>query len=205
MAITYEVNDRATRPFARWGLMLPPPPVRSPLYLPGGGNGLAEMFMGETATGGWAGQGRVNLRVKTNFYRGSKPVPLTSAGVWTGGISDCMVVCAAYYDTSRWVHFWFQHVEGGQYENILDTIRTGIRSGACPVQGGRFAVIAAGVDSGTDEIAAKLAAAGILPNNISIYVSGTGSRGFAFGVNFSAGLFGELTHSGTELPANWQW
>jgi hypothetical protein len=85
------------------------------------------MSVGEAAIGGWAGRGQVNLRVETNFYRGSKPVPLTSAGVWTGGISDCMVVCAAHYDTSRWAHFRFQHV---------GIIRNCIRSGGLPCAGG---------------------------------------------------------------------
>ena len=199
MAINYSVDNRATRPFARWGFALPPPPVRPALFLPVAGSAIEEVFMEETASGTCEGQGQLHLAVKKNFYRGSKPVPLTCAGVWTGGISDCMVVCAAYYNQSQWRRFWFQHVAGGLYNGIIEIIERGIASGDCPIPAHRFAVIAAGYPTGTDDIASKLTHAGIPANNISIYVSGTGARGFNFGVNFSMGLFGEVEGNGTEL------
>jgi hypothetical protein len=213
MAIRYSVGNRQARPFALWGFTLPPPlphPPLPPVYLPTAGASLAEAMMDEVIVGtGDQDDVMTPYARKTSIYRMSKKLPATARGVWTGGISDCMVVCAAYYDETRsiWEKFIFQHVQGGQYERIVPTIKADINENKedwlKPT--GRYAVIAAGVGSGTDSIASELDAIGIAQNNIRIYVSGTGSRGFAFGADFSTGFFGEVTHSGTVLPPNWQW
>jgi len=212
MSIQYTVGNRAARPFARWGFTLPPTPTagpRPPLYLPAGGQGLAEAMMDEVIVGSYVSTGVVSPRVEgsRSIYR-MATLPASTQGLWTGGISDCMVVCAAYYDRahSAWGRIWFEHVQGGLYEDILGSIEYDItEDGEAPNAGDRYAVLAAGNDAGTATIATKLSTIGIPSNNISIYVSGTGNRGFAFAVNFATGLFGETTHQGATLPDNWQW
>jgi hypothetical protein len=97
------------------------------------------------------------------------------------------------------------HVQGGQYEPIIESINYDINEDddhPAPIAGRRYAFIASGNDSGVSFIAADLARIGIPSNNISIYNSATGNRGFAFGVDFSTGLFGETTGIGGVLPDN---
>ena len=119
-------------------------------------------------------------------------------GIWTAGISDCMVVCAAYYSKGAWQQFWFQHVQGGQYAGIVEAIKTELDD--CPDKDQRCAVVAAGYDPGFDTILKALIGIGFPEENLKIYVSDTGNRGFAFGLNFLDDVFGEVTLQGEALP-----
>jgi hypothetical protein len=207
MAVTYAVAQRGG-PFARWGfcLPMPPVPVRHPVFLPQSMRPLAETKMGEIFVGTFAAvANNWNLTMTRGIRIGGPAIANAGGGVWTGGISDCMVVCSAYFDVGpprRWNWFCFQHVPGGEYQSIVQAIGAGLGQHA-PVVANRYAVIASGNLSGVDLIDGALVQAGIPPGNICIYSSGTGARGFAFGIDISVGLFGELTHAGAQLPPNW--
>jgi len=211
MPIRYSVSARTARPFTRWGFTLPPPRPAGPLppvYLPGGGNGLTEAMMGDIIVGHRDGRQHMEFDLEVNGgYRFDKPLSQTAKGVWTGGISDCMVVCAAYYDPNDrvWDSFWFSHIKGGLYDDIVASIGADLQfNNYAPNPSTRYAVIASGNQSGMPQITAQLSAAGIPMNNITHYDCQLDNRGFAFGVSFSTGLFGEVTGQGAELPANWR-
>jgi hypothetical protein len=213
MSHLYTVGDRKARPCTTWGFGLPPmnsPEALPPIYLPTAGNTLAEAMMDEIIVGyGSATTVMDIIQAKSGSYR-KHALQESAHGIWTAGISDCMVVCAAYYDPSKsaWGRFWFQHVQGGLYEKVLEDIRWDLvedDDNSYPHRAHRHAVIAAGNYSGTSEIASALDSAGVPLNNINIYISGTGNRGFAFGIDFSTGLFGETTGQGAVLLPNDDW
>ena len=61
-------------------------------------------------------------------------------------------------------------------------------------------MVAAGYDPGFDTILKALIGIGFPEENLKIYVSDTGNRGFAFGLNFLDDVFGEVTLQGEALP-----
>jgi hypothetical protein len=209
MAVTYAVAQRGG-PFARWGfcLPMPPVPVKHPVFLPRSMRPLAETKMDEIFVGNFApAANNWNLFMAQGIRLGGPAIANAGSGVWTGGISDCMVVCSAYFEVGpprRWNWFCFQHVPGGGYQSIVQAIGAGLAQHA-PVVANRYAVIASGTSGGVDTIEGALIQAGIPPGNISVYTSGTGVGGFAFGIDFSVGLFGELTPVGGQLPPNWSY
>jgi hypothetical protein len=165
---------------------------------------MAEAMMDEIIVGYGNRDTVMDLHLERRGSYRPRPLPPNARGIWTAGISDCMVVCAAYYDAAQhiWGRFWFQHVQGGQYDKIVQSIEIDLdEDTVCTDVGNRYAVIASGNDIGVKFIAADLDKIGIPLNNITSYISGTGNRGFAFGVNFSTGLFGEVAGNGMELPA----
>jgi hypothetical protein len=179
---------------------------RPTVFLPQGGLRLAQSNMDEIVVGRWDAGRRgyhytwEKVAGRTGFPRADeveKPAH-GKLGIWTGGVSDCMVVCAAYYSQNICQQFWFQHVQGGLFKAILESIEAELDD--CPDVGRRYALIAAGNDSGPDEIAAHMVRIGFQNQNVKIYVTGTGNRGFAFGLNFVDGYLGEVTHGGAELP-----
>jgi hypothetical protein len=122
---------------------------------------------------------------------------LGKSGIWTGDITECMVVCAAYYSKGAWKQFWFQHVPGGLDNDIMKSIQEGLAD--CPETTQRYAVVAARSKWGTDEVSDHLIRIGIPAQNVKIYVPNS-SRGFAFGLNFVDDVFGEVTSTGDQLP-----
>jgi hypothetical protein len=171
------------------------------LLLPRGGNSLAEAKTGEIVVGR-------KQEGKPGYHYTWKPTWLADKedkekrslgkfGIWTGGISDCIVVCAAYYSGGAWTQFWFQHVPGGLVNDIMESIKEGL--GNCPETNQRYAVVAAGGDV-TSTVSEELMTIGLPAENVKTYVTGTQGRGFAFGINFSDDVFGEVTHTGAQLP-----
>ena len=209
MPVKYIVGDRSARPFTRWGFTLPPPrPVGPlpPIYLPGVGSSFAEAQMEDGVIGYGNAETVMSLNLEKKSYLRFSPLPSDARGVWTGGISDCVVVCGAYYERAKglWGMFWFEHISGGQYKRIVKSMKLDLdeQDTNCPNVTDRWAVVAAGYELGTSEIIAKLIKIGFLDNNISLYISGTSTHGFGFGVDFSTGLFGETTSQGGVLPSN---
>ena len=210
MPISYIVGSRQARPFTRWGFTLPPPRPQGPLppvYLPTAGPSLAEAMMDEIVTASYESKGVINPFLERKGSYRHRALPDSARGIWTGGISDCMLVCAAYYSPTlfAWERVWFMHVQGGGYEPVIESINYDLNvdeDQPAPIPGCRYAVIASGTHTGISCIANDLTLAGIPSNNITTYMSATSNRGFAFGVDFSTGLFGETTGQGGVLPNN---
>ena len=161
----YTVTNRQA-PVARGGLALPLPPTHGPITLQHGNPGLQYRFMGVTA----AGDAR-------NFGH---------AGLWTDGISDCVVLMAVEWDPALqcWTNFCWRHLHGGLYKPWRDVFRQQIANPAnC------FGLIASRDWIGTGVLEDKMRKWGIPAGQITTYIS---RSDFRFGVRFFGGAFGEL-------------
>ena len=205
MAYLYTVAERDARPLVRWGFALPTPPAHPapPVYLPVVNQSFAETYMYDRVAGSGDPHDVMSVSLEFKSYMRFKKLPDAARGVWTGSIFDCMAVCGAYYDRPhrRWGAFWFEHIAGGCYQEIASSIAYEFEANQAeyPDPSERWAVVAAGNFSGVTDIARALIKAGVPDTRINIYVSGTGNRGFAFGVDFATGLFGETTQQGGVL------
>src|SRR5882757_8795088 len=117
MAVTYEVAQRGG-PFVRWGFCVPRPPVpvRHPVFLRRSNRPLIETSTDELLVGTFAAGAPHWSFIRPQGGGGIGRSAINDVdGVWTGGISDCMLVCAAYFEgpPRRWSWFCFQHVQGG--------------------------------------------------------------------------------------------
>lgn len=206
MPTKYAVRNRGARPHVIWGFRLPKPLVveRPTVALPAPGGVSAEARMGEIIEGNYDPNRRAwALNLAQNRGPRFALLPPIAVAVWTGGISDCMLVCYAYYvpagDGGVWDRFCFQHIKGGLYEPIIDSIEVEFEADFAPVLGQRFALIASGNSIGVAEITGKLVTIGVPAQNILVYESGTGNSGFHFGLDFSSGRFGEVNNDGSAL------
>jgi hypothetical protein len=159
---TYDVSDRrAIR--GRAGLMLPFPPTTGPIILENGETGLQYTKMGELVIG--------------NVPHHSYP------GIWTDGISDCVVLAAVVWEGNGWNEFCWMHLSGGLHSEWLSSAAR-IKKAAS-----MWAVIASRDRIGTSTMKDYLMSIGIPDHQISVYIS----RGdFKFGMRFFGGMFGEI-------------
>jgi len=161
---TYEVQNRAAAP-AQGGLALPPPPAAGPIRLHGGAAGLRRRDMQVQAAG----------NVATYGY----------PGVWTTGISDCVVLAAVEWQPGvGWTNFCWEHLGGGEHQTWERTFRAQIG-----VPANCFALIAARYKTGTWYLADEFVKWGISPERITVYIA---RADFSFGLRFAQGNFGEV-------------
>jgi hypothetical protein len=72
----------------------------TPVFLPQSMRPLAETKMGEIFVGTFAAvANNWNLTMTRGIRIGGPAIANAGGGVWTGGISDCMVVCSAYFES----------------------------------------------------------------------------------------------------------
>lgn len=162
---TYTVNNVGAPP-SRGGLALPLPPTQGPIVLQQGRAGLLYRFMGVREVGD----------ARTFLH----------PGIWTDGISDCVVLTAVEWDPLQrcWTNFCWRHLKGGYYKPWRDDFRANITQPAncCGLIASRDWI-------GTSTLRNKMVKWGIPDAQITTYIAG---RDFKFGLRFFGGAFGEV-------------
>jgi hypothetical protein len=207
MPFKYVVTSRDARPRAMWGFTFALPHSvggTPPIYLPGAGTDSVEVMMGELIVGYRNEQGLMDLfQMYTSGMR-TRNFPTPARNLWTGSISDCVVICVGYHDHAKGGcgHFWFQHLNGGQDDDFFEQVKEDFQEEAYANVQARYAVVAARDPHTTDTITARLGTIGVPLDHVHIYIAGTAVGTFRFGIDFSTNLFGETTAHGTALSPN---
>ncbi len=169
MPRSYEVQSRSAAT-GEVGLVLPFPPTRGPLVVRHS-VGFHHVAMG----------GHVDGKVQEVTY----------GGVYTTGVSDCVVVASLSWKNGTWRRFFFTHLNGGMLADWqLQQMRMGLNSYEERQGALRFFVLASNSTMGLGTLAGDIADALSVPlNNFALYGSYVNSMNFA--LSFTYGLFGE--------------
>lgn len=92
----------------------------------------------------------------------------------------------------------FQHISGGWYQNFIHLLPAQLLLNARNHRD-QYAIVASGGLMHNKEIVSELLRLGLYDTNVYSYDSKTSNLGFAFGIDFSNGLFGEVEQSGAAM------